>query len=156
MNRTTKEERRIAKKGLLLMKRVNRYLGRNTPIPSIAEIARTAVRAPLGADHDPIPYTHWMYFPDEQSAQKCASALPEYRARVDPPLEGREEWLLRAARETTNLLQRHKEVESIVVMHGGCYDGGETTLGPDGFIDDPFCNPGTKGASDGSRSHNGV
>lgn len=77
------------------------------------------------------PYTHRAYFPDEASAEMCAEDLPDYVTLIDPPLESDESmgWLLRAGRDVKNngLLERHAEVEAIVVRHGGEYDGGIAT-----------------------------
>lgn len=88
-----------------------------------------------------LPYTHWAYFPSEESARTCAEDLPDYVTKVDHPLRERDleyaeenpgtgtEWLLRAGRDVPvgGLLQRHDEVEAIVTKHGGIYDGGEAT-----------------------------
>ncbi|MEV6146400.1 ribonuclease E inhibitor RraB [Streptomyces sp. NPDC051992] len=77
---------------------------------------------------DTIPYTHWAYFPDEASTQRCRQDLADYvtqaRKAKDSP-----EWLLLAGRdvEIEHLVERHGEVEAIVVRHGGEYDGGEVT-----------------------------
>ncbi|MEU1312550.1 hypothetical protein ABZ419_27175 [Streptomyces cinnamoneus] len=74
-----------------------------------------------------IPYTHWAYFPDQASARGCADELLDYVIRIREA-EG-SQWLLLAGRdvETAGLIERHAEVEAIVVRHGGDYDGGEAT-----------------------------
>jgi hypothetical protein len=74
-----------------------------------------------------IPYTHWAYFPDRSSAEACARDLPDYVIRIQGPEDCR--WLLRAGRdvEVGHMVERHREVEEIVVRHGGDYDGGENS-----------------------------
>ncbi|WP_141662953.1 ribonuclease E inhibitor RraB [Streptomyces sp. Wb2n-11] len=74
-----------------------------------------------------IPYTHWAYFPDRSSAEQCAQGLADYVTRVREPIGGVPRWLLLAARdvEISGLVERHLEVEEIVIRHGGDYDGGE-------------------------------
>lgn len=76
-----------------------------------------------------IPYTHWAYFPDKASAERCARDLADYVTRVREPLAGSSEWLLLAGRdvEIGHMVERHEEVEAIVERHGGMYDGGEST-----------------------------
>ncbi|UQI49822.1 ribonuclease E inhibitor RraB (plasmid) [Streptomyces sp. HU2014] len=73
------------------------------------------------------PYTHWAYFPDQESARRCAGDLADYVTRIRKA-EG-SQWLLLAGRdvETARLEERHAEVEAIVKRHGGDYDGGEAT-----------------------------
>ena len=100
-----------------------------------------------------IPYTHWAYFWRRDLAERCAAELApldflcavdhhppptaeevaqlhaEHPALADlpePPPHG--EWLLLAAREVEidGLIERHDEVEAIVIRHGGFYDGGES------------------------------
>lgn len=85
------------------------------------------------------PYTHWMYFPDRKSAEACITELPEYFTRIDPPDENVGQFLLRAERNVQPfwLSVRHREVEAIVVSHGGRYDFGESTFGPEGPVPDP-------------------
>lgn len=80
-----------------------------------------------------------MYFPDRESAQACIADLPQYFTRIDPPEDEETEFLLRAERNVLPgwLIVRHREVESIVEKHGGWYDFGEATLGPDGPVPDP-------------------
>jgi hypothetical protein len=100
-----------------------------------------------------IPYAHWLYFADREAAEQCAAELSglnflcgvdfspppseEEKARLavehpaladlpEPPPHG--EWLLRAARETTDTIAQHRLVEEITTRHGGFYDGGETGL----------------------------
>lgn len=80
-----------------------------------------------------IPYTHWAYFPNKAMAQDCARELPDYVTRIDPPLDDESPgWLLRGGRdvEIDGLLERHAEVETIVLRCGGMYDGGEATYMP--------------------------
>ncbi|MFF3547081.1 ribonuclease E inhibitor RraB [Streptomyces platensis] len=76
-----------------------------------------------------IPYTHWSYFPDEASAQRCAEELADYVTRIRESAADDGAWLLLAGRdvEIERLVERHDEVEAIVTRHGGDYDGGETT-----------------------------
>lgn len=73
-----------------------------------------------------IPYTHWAYFPDRASAERCAQDLADYVTRIREPDE-KPEWLLLAGRdvEIGGMVERHREVEAIVTRHGGDYDGGE-------------------------------
>lgn len=75
-----------------------------------------------------IPYTHWAYFPDEASARRCAEDLPDYITRIKPSADT-DRWLLLAGRDVavSCMVERHEEVESIVVRNGGDYDGGEST-----------------------------
>lgn len=75
-----------------------------------------------------IPYTHWAYFPDEDSARRCAAELPDFVTRVRRAVEGGG-WLLLAGRdvEIEDLERRHQQVAAVVVRHGGAYDGGECT-----------------------------
>jgi hypothetical protein len=74
-----------------------------------------------------IPYTHWSYFPDQASAQSCADELADYVTRIRETEDSK--WLLLAGRDVkaSGLIERHAEVEAIVVRHGGDYDGGEAT-----------------------------
>ena len=77
-----------------------------------------------------IPYTHWAYFPSEETARHCAGELADYVTRVDKPQpEDDGEWLLRAGRDVRidALSDRHDEVAAIVERHGGTYDYGEVT-----------------------------
>lgn len=77
-----------------------------------------------------IPYTHWAYFPDEASAQRCAKDLADYVIRIQEAVDGAPlERLLLAGRDVPidQLVERHKEVAAIVTRHGGQYDGGEAT-----------------------------
>ena len=76
-----------------------------------------------------IPYTHWAYFPDRASAQRCREELGDYVTRLREPEEDNSQWLLLAARDVDlgHLVERHTEVEAIVTRHGGDYDGGEAT-----------------------------
>lgn len=77
-----------------------------------------------------IPYTHWAYFPGEDSALRCANDLADYVIRIKKAVEGAPlEWLLLAGRdvEIGHLVARHDEVAEIVTRHGGQYDGGEAT-----------------------------
>lgn len=78
---------------------------------------------------DVIPYTHWSYFPDEESARRCAEELPDFVTRIREPIEDVPGWLLLAGRdvEVEGLVARHEEVAAIVERHGGEYDGGEAT-----------------------------
>ena len=75
-----------------------------------------------------IPYTHWAYFPDEASAQRCQKDLGDYVTRIRRT-KGEPEWLLLAGRdvEIEGMPDRHHEVEAIVSRHGGEYDGGEAS-----------------------------
>ncbi|MGW1411535.1 ribonuclease E inhibitor RraB [Streptomyces sp. NPDC002403] len=75
-----------------------------------------------------IPYTHWAYFPDEAGAERCRQDLADYVTQVRKTKDG-PKWLLLAGRdvEIEHLVERHGEVEAIVVRHGGEYDGGEVT-----------------------------
>ena len=98
-----------------------------------------------------IPYTHWMYFAERESAERCAAELAslDFLCGVDhrPPLGAEErtqlpaladlpdsppqgDWLLRAAREVEvdEMIERHERLEAIVTRHGGFYDGGESGL----------------------------
>jgi hypothetical protein len=101
-----------------------------------------------------IPYTHWRYFDDRGPAERCSAELArlDFLCGVDfrpPPSEEEKarlaaeypalaadlsetppygHWLLRAARETTDLTAQHELVEEITVRHGGLYGGGETGL----------------------------
>ena len=79
--------------------------------------------------NDVIPYTHWAYFPDKASAQRCAGELADYVTRIRESAAGDGTWLLLAGRdvEIEHLVDRHDEVEAIVTRHGGDYDGGEST-----------------------------
>jgi hypothetical protein len=92
--------------------------------------------------NDIIAYTHWSYFPDEASAQRCVEAdLGDYVTRVREPVEGGGPgWLLLAGRDVAiaDLVERHEEVAEIVERHGGMYDGGEATYGPGGVMADPM------------------
>ncbi|MEU5742040.1 ribonuclease E inhibitor RraB [Streptomyces tendae] len=76
-----------------------------------------------------IPYTHWAYFPDEASARACTSDLADYVTRVQPSAADDGQWLLLAGRDVPigRMVERHEEVEAIVIRHGGDYDGGEST-----------------------------
>ena len=76
-----------------------------------------------------IPYTHWAYFPDEANTRACASDLADYVTRVQPSAGGGTQWLLLAGRDVpvNRMVERHEEVEAIVVRHGGVYDGGESS-----------------------------
>lgn len=80
---------------------------------------------------DTIPYTHWAYFPDEAAAERCRQELADYVTvvRKTEDEEDGPEWLLLAGRdvEIERMVERHGEVEAIVVRHGGEYDGGEAT-----------------------------
>ncbi|MBD3004715.1 hypothetical protein [Streptomyces sp. 5-10] len=99
---------------------------------------------------DIIPYTHWAYFPDRGSAQVCVSDLQDYVTRIDPPIEGSPQWLLRAGRDVSidGLLNRHDEVEAIVSRYGGRYDGGEAAhLSVDDGLQ-PIADPALSDASD--------
>ncbi|MFF1444146.1 ribonuclease E inhibitor RraB [Streptomyces sp. NPDC058295] len=79
-----------------------------------------------------VPYTHWAYFSDEESARRCAEDLSDYVIRIRPPWEEVPDWLLLAGRdvgpEDDALIRRHHEVQAIVEKHGGLYDYGEFTL----------------------------
>lgn len=86
------------------------------------------------------PYTHWAFFEDELSAQQCAAELSDYRTRINPPNPDCDDYALAAEREVEmdNLPQRHREVEAIVIRHGGEYDGGSMAFGHEGTpIPDP-------------------
>ncbi|AXI91337.1 hypothetical protein SAM9427_36845 (plasmid) [Streptomyces sp. ETH9427] len=74
-----------------------------------------------------IPYTHWAYFPDQDSAQHCATDLADFVTRLREQEDGT--WLLLAGRDvdTAELPERHGMVEAIVQRYGGAYDGGEVT-----------------------------
>ncbi|MEV5940294.1 ribonuclease E inhibitor RraB [Streptomyces sp. NPDC051994] len=90
-----------------------------------------------------IPYTHWAYFPDEASARNCAKDLADYVTRieqVEDPSQAVASWLLLAGRdvEINRLVERHDEVEEIVIHHGGEYDGGEATYNSAG---EPVVDP---------------
>ncbi|WP_432185468.1 ribonuclease E inhibitor RraB [Streptomyces tendae] len=77
-----------------------------------------------------IPYTHWAYFPDEDSARACATELADYVTRVKQTVSGdAPPWLLLAGRDVSvdHMVERHAEVEAIVIRHGGDYDGGESS-----------------------------
>ncbi|MEU6462188.1 ribonuclease E inhibitor RraB [Streptomyces sp. NPDC046976] len=76
-----------------------------------------------------IPYTHWAYFPDRASAERCALDLGDYVTRIREPDEY-PKWLLLAGRDVGvgGMVQRHREVKAIVTRHGGDYDGGEAGL----------------------------
>ncbi|MFJ4473263.1 ribonuclease E inhibitor RraB [Streptomyces sp. NPDC089424] len=77
-----------------------------------------------------IPYTHWAYFPDKASAQACAAELSDYVTQIRQAVpEAHLPWLLLAGRdvEIDHMVQRHDEVEAIVIRHGGDYDGGESS-----------------------------
>lgn len=77
-----------------------------------------------------IPYTHWAYFPDQASAQRCAQDLPDYVTRIrEMKIPDCLAWLLLAGRDVAvnQLVERHDEVEAIVTRHGGEYDGGEAS-----------------------------
>lgn len=78
---------------------------------------------------DTISYTHWAYFPNEESAEACAREMGDYHTRIDPPIPESNGFLLRAGRDVDidNLPSRHTEVEAIVTRHGGVYDYGEAT-----------------------------
>jgi hypothetical protein len=75
-----------------------------------------------------IPYTHWAYFADEESAKACAKDLGDYVTRLRP-VPDEQEWLLLAGRDVDvdGLIERHDEVQAIVERHGGLYDFGEST-----------------------------
>ena len=85
------------------------------------------------------PYTHWAYFEDEVEARNCVTKLPEYLVKLDPPSDGVDVWLLRACRNVPvdRLIERHREVEHIVLSCGGDYDGGETTFLEESIVVDP-------------------
>lgn len=82
--------------------------------------------------HTMIPYTHWAYFPAREAAQSCADELnrKDFLAAVDATVDPTPgiEWLMRAAKNVRvgDMVQRHGEVEEVVVRHGGEYDGGES------------------------------
>jgi len=96
-----------------------------------------------------IPYTHWAYFPDEASAQRCAADLGDYVVRIRESAED-EEWLLLTGRDVTidGLVEQHREVAAIVERHGGTYDGGEATYLAGKPVADPMLT-GEWEASDG-------
>lgn len=75
-----------------------------------------------------IPYTHWAYFPDKASAQRCAAELADYVVRIRKSHDD-SQWLLLAGRDVAidDMVKRHGEVEAIVTGHGGVYDYGEST-----------------------------
>lgn len=87
-----------------------------------------------------IPYTHWAYFDDEASARNCAADLADYVTRIREPWEEVPDWLLLAGRDVPvdGLVERHHEVEAIVVRHGGRYDGGEATYMAGEPVADPM------------------
>ncbi|WP_328973893.1 ribonuclease E inhibitor RraB [Streptomyces sp. NBC_00239] len=88
-----------------------------------------------------IPYTHWAYFPDRAGAETCAAELADYVTRIsEPDPDLTPQWLLLAARdvEIAGLQQRHREVEAIVIRHGGDYDGGEATYESGRPVTDPM------------------
>lgn len=84
-----------------------------------------------------MPYTHWAYFDTEEAACKCGDELTarfDILCTVDPPNEPDEyfpwpgtKWLLRGARNVDLDTDWHAPVETVVVAHGGKYDGGEAT-----------------------------
>ncbi len=91
----------------------------------------------------PYPYTHWAYFTAEQAARRCAEELTAagYLCMVDPPgfdpasvdrpvEPSTTEWVLRAAGpevlEPGDARAMRSPVKTIVLRHGGDYDGGET------------------------------
>lgn len=81
---------------------------------------------------DPIPYTHWSYFRDRDAAEVCAVALDvlfdcltSVQEAAGPVEDGRP-WLLLASRPVRLGTDWHGEVEEIVTMYGGFYDGGES------------------------------
>lgn len=86
-----------------------------------------------------IPYTHWAYFPDEASAERCREDLGDYVTRIQLSVE-EPEWLLLAGRdvEIEGLVERHAEVRGIVARHGGYYDGGECTYRAGTPVADPL------------------
>ena len=71
-------------------------------------------------------YTHWAYFPDEDSALRCVKNLQGFTTRVTKSVEGAD-WLLRACHELDGdrLTEQRDAVASTVTRHGGTYDGGE-------------------------------
>lgn len=101
-----------------------------------------------GSDHDIDPrtqirpYTHWVLFTSKPKAESCQAELADkgFTVTVEDVEDvikqkladtDDERWLLRATRPVTlnDLVDRHREVESVVRRHGGRYDGGE----PDRF-----------------------
>jgi hypothetical protein len=91
---------------------------------------------------DVIPYTHWSYWRDRDSAERCRAELADLGFRVgqveravDPepgeppsPLDGMP-WLLRAARqvEVDEFETQEAHVRAVVERFGGFYDYGEMT-----------------------------
>ncbi|WP_392838741.1 ribonuclease E inhibitor RraB [Streptomyces sp. LN500] len=98
---------------------------------------------------DKIPYTHWAYFPDEASAERCRQELADYVTVVRKTKDG-PDWLLLAGRdvEIERMVERHHEVEAIVTRHGGDYDGGEATYARAG---EPVVDPMLIQGGDGRR-----
>ncbi|MBT2439945.1 hypothetical protein J7E93_07380 [Streptomyces sp. ISL-36] len=76
-----------------------------------------------------IPYTHWAYFTDEETALRCAQDLPDFVTRISETVHPDYARLLLAGRDVDVefLEERHQEVQAIVTRNGGHYDGGEAT-----------------------------
>jgi hypothetical protein len=65
--------------------------------------------------------------PSEGEKTRLAAAYPALADDLsETPPYGH--WLLRAARETADLIAQHELVEEVTIRHGGRYDGGETGL----------------------------